>query len=94
MGLAIDDDRMFSTDTPHTATRHGDKWVVSWLPGRELSRDEAITAMHLAWYVAVDPSVHGSHWVLIGVAARELDLTREDATKACLKAPEGERADG
>ena len=40
MGLTINENRMFSKDgdTPHTATRQGDHWEVSWLPGRKLSQ--------------------------------------------------------
>jgi len=88
MGLAIDEDKMTSRDTPHTATRDGDKWVVSWLPGRRLSRNEAITAMTLAWQVALDGSVHGSRWPFICAWAGELGLTGQEAVAIIAAAPE------
>ena len=84
MGLAIGEDRMSSRDTPHTATRHGDHWVVSWLPDRELTRDEANTAMHLAWYAAIDASPYGSHWPFIVAWAGELGLTGQEAVRLCV----------
>lgn len=89
MSLAIDEDRMSSKDTPHTATRHGDKWVVSWLPGRELTRNEAITSMTLAWQVAKDACVHGSNWPLISAWAGELGLSGQEAVKLCQAGPVG-----
>lgn len=45
-GITITD--MSSPDTPHTATVTGGGWEVSWLPGRTLNRDQAITAMIIA----------------------------------------------
>ena len=50
MTLTINDTTMTSDQTPHTArhapSRNG--WEVSWLPGRILDRNSAITAMVLA----------------------------------------------
>ena len=92
MGLAITEDRMSSKDTPHTAIRQDDGcWVVSWLPGRRLTRDKAITAMTLAWNVAIDASVCGSNWPYIAADAAELGLKGTDAVK--MVTGEGERAD-
>ena len=88
MGLAIDEDKMTSRDTLHTATRDGDKWVVSWLPGRRLGRNEALAAMLLAWYVAIDASVTGSYWSLIVADAGELGLTGQEAVAIIAAAPE------
>jgi hypothetical protein len=81
--LTIDDDRMFSNDTPHTATRHGDKWVVSWLPDRRLGRNEAITAMTLAWEIAFHPAPHGRQWPFIVAWAGELGLSGQEAVAMC-----------
>src|SRR6266704_1539784 len=50
MTLTINDTTMTSDQTPHTA-RHAPSqigWKVSWLPGRTLDRNSAITAMILA----------------------------------------------
>jgi hypothetical protein len=51
MTLTINDTTMTSNQTPHTARQapgrqHG--WEVSWLPGRVMDRNTAITAMILA----------------------------------------------
>lgn len=51
MPVTIHDRIMTSDRTPHAArlapgTQH--HWEVSWLPGRRLTRNEAITAMTLA----------------------------------------------
>src|SRR6266704_2046114 len=50
MTLTINDTTMTSDQTPHMArhapSRNG--WEVSWLPGRALDRNSAITAMILA----------------------------------------------
>ncbi len=83
MCLMIDDDWMSSEDTTHTATRHGDKWEVSWLPGRRLTRDEAITAMTLAWQVTRDPAPHSARWPFIVAWAGELGLSGQEAVAMC-----------
>ena len=51
MALTVNDRDMTSDQTPHAARpapggEH--QWEVSWLPGRRLTRNEAITAMVLA----------------------------------------------
>jgi hypothetical protein len=51
MTVTILDDSMSSDRTPHTARlATGDRhsWEVSWLPGRHMDRNSAITAMMLA----------------------------------------------
>jgi hypothetical protein len=61
MTLTILDDAITSDGTPHTARRatgHPHHWQVSWLPGRHLTRDQAITAMTLA-EVAVPAAARG-----------------------------------
>lgn len=53
--ISYTDGAMTSGITRHTAERiagDGDTWVVSWLSGRRLSRNQATTAMVLAEYVA------------------------------------------
>ena len=92
MGLAIGEDRMASRATPHTATRRGQHWVVSWLPSRELSRNEAITAMTLAWQVAFDASPHGSQWPFIVAWAGELGLGGQEAVEVIVES--GQRLKG
>jgi hypothetical protein len=51
MALTLRDDTMTSDRSPHTtrlAPGEERVWEVSWLPGRYLSRNDAITAMVLA----------------------------------------------
>jgi len=51
MALTINDRDMTSDQTPHAARPApgaDHHWEVSWLPGRRLTRNEAITAMVLA----------------------------------------------
>ena len=57
MTLTITDHAMTSDHTPHTARPapgHQHAWQVSWLPGRLLDRNTAITAMILADTTAED----------------------------------------
>jgi hypothetical protein len=82
MGLTILDDGMSSDRTAHTARRvpgeaHG--WEVSWLPGRVLDRNSAITAMVLA-DVTADGDVTAGHrlWIHVEGWAAELGLTAPD----------------
>jgi len=56
MILTINDTAMFSDQSAHTARQTPDSqhlWEVSWLPGRVLDRNSAITAMVLADQVGV-----------------------------------------
>jgi hypothetical protein len=59
-------------------------WEVSWLPGRELTRNQAITAMVLTDYVehSVEHSpaeLEGRRWAFVEGWAAELRLTGQDA---------------
>ena len=82
MTLTINDTTMTSDQTPHTArhapSRNG--WEVSWLPGRALDRNSAITAMILADTTA-DRDLHEGHrlWPHLQGWAEELGLTAPDA---------------
>ena len=90
MTLTINDTTMTSDQTPHTAqhefSRNG--WEVSWLPGRTLDRNTAITAMILA-DTAADEHVREGHrlWPHIQGWAAELGLTGHDAVAAASNAP-------
>ena len=83
MTLAIYDTAMTSDQTAHTArlapgSQH--LWEVSWLPGRALDRNSAITAMTLA-DTASEPGLNERHqlWPFIQGWAAELGLTGHDA---------------
>ena len=90
MTLTIHDTTMTSDQTPHTArhapTQNG--WEVSWLPGRTLDRNTAITAMILADTTA-DERVREGHqlWPNIQGWASELGLSGEEAVAAASRAP-------
>jgi hypothetical protein len=73
---------MTSNVTDHSARCVGeDRWVVSWLPGRTLTGEQAVTAMTIA-------STVGSHevkfddpeWAVLDDWALELGLTAREAT--------------
>jgi len=83
MTLTIQDKRVSSDNTRHTARLapgHEHAWRVSWLPGRLLDRNSAITAMTLADVAATD-DVRAGHrlWPHIEGWAAELGLTAPDA---------------
>ena len=86
MTLTINDTTMTSDQTAHTARQAPGSqhlWEVSWLPGRTLDRNSAITAMVLADTVA-DKRVHEGHrlWPHIQGWASELGLTGPEAIAA------------
>ena len=90
MTLTINDTTMTSDQTSHTAQqapgRNG--WEVSWLPGRTLDRNTAITAMILADTTA-EPDLHEGHrlWPHIQSWAQELGLTGPDAIARASQPP-------
>ena len=81
----ITDKQMISESGHHHATpvRDGDPhgmWEVSWLPGRELTRNQAITAMVLVDYIDHrPPEPESPRWTFIDGWADELRLTGRDA---------------
>ena len=90
MTLTINDTTMTSDQTPHTA-RHAPSqngWQVSWLPGRTLDRNTAITAMILA-DTTTDEHVREGHrlWPHIQGWAEELGLTAPDAITQATQPP-------
>ena len=79
MTLTINDATMTSDQTAHTARQAPGRehlWEVSWLPGRTLDRNSAITAMVLANQVGVrDLNERHRLWPRIEGWAAELGLT-------------------
>jgi len=82
MAVTIGDDSMSSDSTVHTARltpgrQH--QWEVSWLPGRPLDRNSAITAMVLA-DITGPGGIDAGHrlWPHIQGWAGELGLTAPD----------------
>lgn len=83
MTTTITDELMISDQTRHTAlwtpgagTYGEGAWIVSWLPDRPLTHDQAVTAMTLADEVATHAVVAQRH---VAVWARELGLTAQQA---------------
>ncbi len=83
MTLTINDTTMTSDQTAHTARQAPGRqylWEVSWLPGRALDRNSAITAMVLADQTGVyDLNERHQLWPFIENWAAELGLTGSDA---------------
>ena len=90
MTLTVSDTTMTSDQSPHTA-RHAasqNRWEVSWLPGRILDRNSAITAMILADTTADDRVREGHRlWPHIQGWAAELGLTGPQAVAAASQPP-------
>jgi hypothetical protein len=79
MALHINDDSMPLDDSGHTARKIGDGWVVSWLPRRVLSRDQAISGMTLAETVCTDTIRGPARLQLLDTLAAELGMTGIEA---------------
>jgi hypothetical protein len=83
MALTINDRTMTCDRTHHTARlapgeQH--QWEVSWLPGRRLTRNQAITAMTLAEESSpAEPTDRSRLWPHIQVWAADLGMTAEQA---------------
>ena len=83
MTLTINDTTMTSDQTAHTARQAPGRehlWEVSWLPGRVLDRNTAITAMTLA-DLAGEPDLGEGHrlWPAVQSWSAELGLSGSDA---------------
>jgi hypothetical protein len=82
MTLTINDITMTSDQTGHTARHEPSQngWEVSWLPGRVLDRNSAITAMVIADQAGErDLNERDRLWPFIESWAAELGLTGSDA---------------
>jgi hypothetical protein len=83
MALNFSDDTITGDHTGHTARRVPDDhlaWEVSWLPGRQLERSGAITAMAIADMAAAnDPRPGDRLWPHITTWATVIGLTTPEA---------------
>ena len=79
MNIKITDQAMTSDTTPHSTHPAGNGWAVTWLPGRVLTRNQAITAMVLAETVADGVDHTDKRWLFIEGWANELGMTGADA---------------
>ncbi|MEV6768110.1 hypothetical protein AB0N05_05695 [Nocardia sp. NPDC051030] len=80
MAIEVVSASMMTSDmTPHIARCvGGDRWVVSWLPGRTLSGQQAVTAMTIASTVT-DHTPSESEWAFLDGLALALGLTAREA---------------
>lgn len=88
--LTITDTEMVSDTTKHSARAwpvpgEPTLWSVTWLPGRALTRDQAITAMTIAELVAEHNTIEGAFragqrlWLHLEGWAAELGITDQQA---------------
>ena len=88
MTLKINDETLITaTDTKHIALATGDgMWRVSWLPGQELDRNAALTAMTIAELAVLErpnPELDKT----IDALSAEIGICGSDAIMLCLAAP-------
>jgi hypothetical protein len=92
MTVTISDTAMTSDRCRCTARHSPDRngWEVSWLPGRVLDRNSAITAITLA-DTAAEHQLDGGHplWPAIQSWAAELGLTAREAIDSASEPPGG-----
>jgi hypothetical protein len=89
MATRITDELMTSDRTRHAAmfyplSRSTDgpgAWVVSWLPTRALTRNQAVTAMTIAAAVNDDGSCDRRAWPHLADWASELGMDRDEAVR-------------
>ncbi|GAA5056975.1 hypothetical protein [Nocardia callitridis] len=71
---------MTSDETAHMARCvGGDRWVVSWLPGRTFTAQQAVTAMTIASTIASSPVPTHAEWAALDDLSLELGLTAREA---------------
>lgn len=103
MSTKITDTEMSSDSTRHVATAwpvpgEPTLWTVTWLPGRQLTRDQAVTAMTIAEmvidraHILADPS--SKLWWHMGGWAAELGLSGPHAVSEASLSPEEHAAAG
>jgi hypothetical protein len=94
MSLTITESAMTCAHTGHTARAlDGGGWAVSWLPGRVLTRNQAVTAMTIADFVGfglTGPRMRGH----LHTWASELGLSGTDAIGRVSANPESRTQEG
>ena len=91
LAMNINDRDMTSDQTPHSARLapgEEHQWEVSWLPGRRLTRNQAITAMVLGSELSTAEIRPGDQlWPFIQGWADELGLTADQAATQIVGKP-------
>jgi hypothetical protein len=96
MTIKISDTEMTSDITRHTATDTEDGWAVTWLPGRTLTQNEAITAMTVAEmvieraHILADPS--SKLWWHMDGWADELGISGPNAVAEASLSPDDRKS--
>lgn len=88
MAIHISEHEMSSTSTAHTAREADGTWTVTWLPGRNLTRNQAISAMMIAVTVAGPLEPGDLRFLHIEGWAAELGLAAETAVTMALQPPD------
>jgi hypothetical protein len=88
VNLWVTEEMMVSEDTGHTAHRILGGWALSWLPGRVLDRNQAVTGMVLAEMAdSGDLKAGDRRLPLLSCLAAELGLTGLDAAERAALPP-------
>jgi hypothetical protein len=74
-----------SVYTDHCAVRHGDHWTVTWLPGRKLDQNQAMSAMMLAEEVGCGLEPGDRITPTVASWAAELGLRPDVAVRAAFE---------
>lgn len=86
MTLTIGEHLMTSTVTRHVAAGDdSDGWGVSWLPGKRLDRNQAVSAVTLAEFIESGTAEGSKDWPLVRALAGELGLNAQEAVGFVLK---------
>lgn len=92
MSIRITDEDMHSTATRHAARLAEGGWTVTWLPGRMLTRNQAITAMTIAEQTGIHetcvPGPGDRIWPHIKGWGAELGLSGPEAVTRASESPE------
>lgn len=80
--LSIDNEHMYSEDTPHVARFIDGRWIVSWRGDRGLTLSEAINAMSIAEWVGTGKTSFVDRLFLTNWA-EPLGLTVDEAIAMC-----------
>jgi hypothetical protein len=103
MATKITDTEMASDQTRHTARAwpvpdEPTLWSVTWLPGRALTRDQAVTAMTIAEFAITHRGALGDvlspAWSHLAAWADKIGITPERALALASASPEDHAADG
>ena len=80
MAIEVVSASMITSESTHHIARWvgGDRWVVSWLPGRTFTSEQAVTAVTLAGVSVDDHPVNGD-WAVMDAMALPLGLTGREA---------------